>query len=205
MARETLTVLWVSEVWGCPPVSGCEKSLRAGAGMSPWWIHAVPFLWRIGAGFLPTWYLEGHSPTEVPHCPPQTSVSSLCCSLCLECLPCVFWAKSTYLRHSSSILSSVAPALSIQPGPPCLEPNTPWSLFYLCLVAQSCQRFVTPWTISPQAPLSMGILQARILEWVAMPSSRGSSQPRNQTQVSCIASGFFTIGATREAQGYWNA
>ena len=42
-----------------------------------------------------------------------------------------------------------------------------------------------------QAPLSMGILQA-ILEWVAMPSSKGSSQPRDQTQVSCIAGGFFT-------------
>ena len=36
-----------------------------------------------------------------------------------------------------------------------------------------------------------GILQARMLEWVAMPSSRGSSQPRNQTRVSCIAGGFF--------------
>ena len=41
--------------------------------------------------------------------------------------------------------------------------------------------------------------QARILEWVAMPSSRGSSQPRGRTQVSCIAGGFFTIWATREA------
>ena len=37
-----------------------------------------------------------------------------------------------------------------------------------------------------------GILQARILEWVAFPFSRGSSQPRDQTQVSCIACGFFT-------------
>ena len=37
-----------------------------------------------------------------------------------------------------------------------------------------------------------GILQARILEWVAFPFSRGSSQPRDQTQVSHIASGFFT-------------
>ena len=43
-----------------------------------------------------------------------------------------------------------------------------------------------------QASLSMGILPARILEWVAMPSSRGSSQPRNQTQVSLVAGGFFT-------------
>ena len=44
-----------------------------------------------------------------------------------------------------------------------------------------------------------GILQARILEWVAFPFSRGSSQPRDQTQVSWIAGGFFTSWATREA------
>ena len=37
---------------------------------------------------------------------------------------------------------------------------------------------VTPWTVAHQAPLSMRILQARKLEWVGMPSSRGSSQPR---------------------------
>ena len=53
--------------------------------------------------------------------------------------------------------------------------------------------FVTPWAIALQAPLSMGILQARMLERVAMPSSKGSSQPKDQTQVSCIAGGFFTI------------
>ena len=47
----------------------------------------------------------------------------------------------------------------------------------------------------------MGILQARIREWVAMTSSRGSSQPRDQTQVSCIAGRFFTIRASGEAQG----
>ena len=41
------------------------------------------------------------------------------------------------------------------------------------------QLFETLWTVAHQAPLSMGILQARILEWVAMPSSRGSSQPRD--------------------------
>ena len=44
-----------------------------------------------------------------------------------------------------------------------------------------------------------GILQARILEWVAISSSRGSSQPRDQTQISCIAGRFFTFWATREA------
>ena len=45
-----------------------------------------------------------------------------------------------------------------------------------------------------------GILQARILEWVAFPFSRGSSQPRDRTQVSHFAGGFFTSWARREAQ-----
>ena len=44
-----------------------------------------------------------------------------------------------------------------------------------------------------------GIFQARILEWVAFPFSRGSSQPRDRTQVSRIAGGFFASWATREA------
>ena len=51
----------------------------------------------------------------------------------------------------------------------------------------------TPWTVACQAPLSMGILQARILEWVVMTSSRGYSQPRDRTQVSCFAGKFFTL------------
>ena len=49
-----------------------------------------------------------------------------------------------------------------------------------------------------------GILQARILEWVAFPFSRASSRPRDQTQVSHTAGGFFTSWATREAQEYWS-
>ena len=44
-----------------------------------------------------------------------------------------------------------------------------------------------------------GILQARVLEWVTIPFSRGSPQPRDWTQVSCIEGRFFTIWATREA------
>ena len=48
---------------------------------------------------------------------------------------------------------------------------------------------MTLWTAARQAPLSMGILQARLLEWVAMPSSRETSQLWDQTQVSLIAGG----------------
>ena len=82
--------------------------------------------------------------------------------------------------------------------------------------AQSCLTFATPWIVARQAPLSIGILQARILvqfssvqslrcvrlfatpwiaahQWVAIPFSRGSSRPRDGTQISGIAGRFFTI------------
>ena len=79
-----------------------------------------------------------------------------------------------------------------------------WYSLPVCLVAQSCLTLCNLlWTVAHQGPLSMRILQARILEWVAMPS-RGSSPPRDWTQVSCIAGRFFTIWATREAQEYCN-
>ena len=53
--------------------------------------------------------------------------------------------------------------------------------------------FPVVWMVARQPPLSMGILQARILDWVAMPSSRGYPQPRDQTQVSYIVGRFFTV------------
>ena len=59
---------------------------------------------------------------------------------------------------------------------------------------------------SPPGSFVHGILQVRILEWVVISSSRGSSWLRVRTGVSCIACGFFTIWATREAQlcvTYW--
>ena len=57
---------------------------------------------------------------------------------------------------------------------------------------------------NPMDYIVHGILQARILEWVAVPFSRGSSQPRDQTQVSLNTGWFFTSWATREAQEYWS-
>ena len=68
-----------------------------------------------------------------------------------------------------------------------------------CLVTQSCLTLCDPKDCSPPGSSVHGIIQARILERVAMSSSRGSSQPRDQTQVSHIAGRFVTIWATREA------
>ena len=64
-------------------------------------------------------------------------------------------------------------------------------------IVQSCSSLLRPpWTVASSVH---GILQARILEWVAIPFSRGSSWPRDRTQVSCIAGRFITVQATREA------
>ena len=67
------------------------------------------------------------------------------------------------------------------------------------LVTQLCPTLETPWTVACPGSSVHGILQAIILEWVAIPFSRGSSQPRDWTEVSCVAGRFFTIWATREA------
>ena len=65
---------------------------------------------------------------------------------------------------------------------------------------QSCPTLCDPIDGSPPGPAVPGILQARILEGAAMPFSRGSSQLRDWTQVSCIVGRLFTIWVTREAQ-----
>ena len=54
-----------------------------------------------------------------------------------------------------------------------------------CLVTKSCPTLATPWTVARQASSVHGISQARILGWVAISISRGSSQPRHRTWVSC--------------------
>ena len=67
-------------------------------------------------------------------------------------------------------------------------------------VPQSCLTLCDPMDCSPPGSSVHGILQARILEWVAISFSRGSSQARDRTQVSRIAGRRFNLWATREAQ-----
>ena len=67
-------------------------------------------------------------------------------------------------------------------------------------VAESCPTLCDPVDCSLPGSSVHGILQARILEWVTISFSRGSSQPRDRTQVSCIGSRCFNLWATREAQ-----
>ena len=71
--------------------------------------------------------------------------------------------------------------------------------FVKVLVAQSCPTLCDPVDGSPLGSSVHGILQARMLECITIPFSRGSSQPKDWTLVSCIAARFFIVWATREA------
>ena len=95
--------------------------------------------------------------------------------------PCTMSSKWSATAHCSS--SS------------CLH-SDPWKV--RVKVVQSCLTLCDPMDYTVH-----GILQARILEWAGFPFSRGSSQPRDQTQFSCITGGFFTSSATREAPDPW--
>ena len=67
------------------------------------------------------------------------------------------------------------------------------------LVAQACPTLCDPMDYSLPGSSVIKILQARILEWIAIPFSRGFLQPRDQTWVTCITGKFSTLSATREA------
>ena len=89
-----------------------------------------------------------------------------------------------------------APPSWPKPFPKAPLPNNITMCMFLLLAQslQSCQTLCDPMDSSPQGSSVHGILQARILEWVAMPSSRTSSPPRDRTHVSCsfcIAGKFF--------------
>ena len=85
---------------------------------------------------------------------------------------------------------------------PCKWNHVKWCVSRICYqsvlsVLSRVQLFTTPWTVcSPQGSSAQGIFQARILEWGVISSSRGSSQPRDWTHISCIGR-----SATWEAPG----
>ena len=85
---------------------------------------------------------------------------------------------------------SWAPAVLLAWGGPRCHLGMSAQLFWSCLTVYDCVD------CGPPGASVHGILQARIMEWVAMPSSRESSPPRDGTHISCIASGFFTAATT---------
>ena len=147
------------------------------------WNHTVYNLWVKVAQSCPT--LQPHGLYSPWHSPGQnTGVDSL------------------------SLLQGIFPTQGLNPGLPHYRQilyqvslkGSPRILEWVKVKVKSLSRvrlFATLWTVPGSSV--RGILQARILQWVAFSFSRGSSWPRDQTQVSCIASGFLTSWATREA------
>ena len=74
---------------------------------------------------------------------------------------------------------------------------------YFCLFAKACPTLCYPMDCSLLGSTVQGIFQARILEWVAISSSRGSSQLRNQTYNSCTGRKILYHWAAREANHFW--
>ena len=96
--------------------------------------------------------------------------------------------------HSSQEAEATKICSSIDEWIICIQ----WNITVLSL-AQSCLTLCNPLDYSPPGSSIHGNFQARILEWVAILFSRGSSQPRDKIQVSHIVGRFITIWATREA------
>ena len=107
--------------------------------------------------------------------------------------------------HLRSLLRAIQPQRRATPG------YKVCAVFQDSILHHNPQRKVKvkvtpscPTLCDPMDYTVYGILQARILEWVAFPFSRRSSQPRDRSWVSHIAGGFFTSWATREVQEYWS-
>ena len=122
-------------------------------------------------------------------------------------MPCSQIPFKVYLFQGQLCFSHMLLTFSTAPTPDILAPAIKTSIDSCCLKVKqelfdwhcAVLTLCNPMDCSLPDPSSvMGILQARMLEWVAMPSSRRSSQPRDRIQVSCIADRFFTSWATRE-------
>ena len=114
------------------------------------------------------------------------------------------WRAAVHgVAKSRTRLSDWSDLIWSEPSTRAMETYLVWSLWKVMkvkvLVAQSCLTLWDPMDCSLPGSSVHRILQARILEWVAISFSRGSSWPRDQTQVSCIPGRPFTIWATREA------
>ena len=137
--------------------------------------------WRSNRGWAPWWFMLS-SPSGVPACPLvscQTLVLPLALhSHMLHILVNNFW-RSVWVWSPNSIGNRV-----------CFSPLLLSVIIYYCCVRILCLTLCNPMDCSPPGSPVYGILQARILEWIAISFSKGSSRPRDQNQVSCNADSF---------------
>ena len=129
--------------------------------------------------------------------PPGSLVHRILQERILEWVAIPFSRGSSQPRRSNPGLPHCRHSLPSEPPGKQIS-DMKWSEVKWIEVAQSCPTVCDPMDCSLLGSSVHGIFQARILEWVAIYFSRGTSQPRDQTRVSCIAGRCFTIWATRE-------
>ena len=153
------------------------------------WFWRYPGVGRILPWFSGRWLSLPPSDAHLPAFQPWWEDS------CLPCLP---------VRTREGFFCTQCPAhrprLAGSPGGCSQRASLGWCAR---MHAQSCLTLCNPMDCSPPGSSVHGIFQARILEWIAIPFSRGSSQPKDWTWVSHIAGRFFAIWATREASLGW--
>ena len=162
-------------------------------------VHVFPLL-------NPSFHLASH-PIRQDH-PSAWALSTLSHASNLD-----WWSIShmiTYMFQCYSLISSHPRLLPQSPKVCSLHLCLFCCLAYRVIVAaakslESCLTLCDPIDGSPPGSSIPGILQERTLEWVTIPSSRGSSWPRDWTQVSCIAGRFVPIWAIREALNVYNS
>ena len=142
------------------------------------------FLWR----FAILWIVAHHAPLSMQF-PRQKQWSG-------QPFPSLGYLPDPGIKPASPVSSVMATEFFTAEPPGKLFNHT---MKMKVLVSQLCLTLCNPMECSLAGSSVHGILQARIVEWVAISYSRGSSWPRDQTQVSCIAGRFFTVRATREA------
>ena len=134
------------------------------------WVYRAISFHVLGSMFPPLSF----SPSLLPSYSPSCSLPSI-----LPYLPLLF--------HQSFWASSMCKLLWLGERMPY------WSRSRESVSCSVASNSLQPHGLSPPSSSAHGILQVKILEWVAMPFSRGSSWPRDQTQVPRIAGRFFTI------------
>ena len=117
-------------------------------------------------------------------------------------------ASPSCWHHDHQVIQNRAPRFYKEdPSESRLELNSSFSCHICiccCSVAKSCPTLCDPMDCSPPGSPVHGIILARILEWVAISFSRGSSWPRDRTRVSCIVGRFLTIWTMKEAHQWSN-
>ena len=186
-------------VFHFPVLSVGQPEVRAGEGqlkrsrLSGPWRHSKPFLTNL----------------DCLGCSPHTLTSEVLSPMCVCTLSHVQLSATPWTVARRSPLSMEffrqecwsglpfpSPGDLSDPGIELMSFVSPREAMWTSL---SCLTFCNPMDYTVH-----GILQARILEWVTVPFPRGSSQPRDWTQVSRIVHRFFTSWATSEVQGYWS-